>query len=80
MYSTPQKIRSAISNLADEFEFFLDHNILQDEEDFKVISEALTKAFACVPSCSQIPSQQREVAANKAAAMESFQQFLDKLS
>ena len=77
-YKTHAQVHQAIANLAAEFEFFQVYDILKTPEDFKVISQALTNAFKCVPSCTDFPSQQEEAASNEAAALASFNSFLDQ--
>ncbi len=79
-YKTNKEIQDAIINLKADFDFFINNEILQTPEDFEVLSVAITKAFQCVPSCMEIPSQQGEAARNEAAAIAELKRFKESLS
>ena len=79
-YKTNKEIQDAIINLKADFDFFINNEILQTPEDFEVLSVAITKAFQCVPSCMEIPSQQGEAARNEAAAIAELKRFKESLN
>ena len=79
-YKTNKEIQDAIINLKADFDFFINNEILQTPEDFEVLSVAITKAFKCVPSCMEIPSQQGEAARNEAAAIAELKRFKESLN
>ena len=75
-----RKILERITDLSAEFEFFLNQGICKTDSDYEYLEEHLDKALACVPRCSEFPSQIIVSEINKQAAMKEIEEFVDRIT
>lgn len=71
------QLKAGASNLYSDFMFIV--NCVRTPEDVAVVEKALNKAFACIPSASDLPTVSAEEKTNQAAAMKHMDNFLSKL-
>ena len=76
-YKTKQDLEIASINLKEDFDMVI--SFIKTTKDLEVVSEAITKAFKCVPNAQKLPSVSNEAEENQRAAMKKFDDFLGEL-
>ena len=51
----------------------------KSKKDLEVVSEAITKAFQCVPNAQKLPSVANKAEENQKIVMRKFEDFLGEL-
>ena len=75
-----RKIIEKINDLTVDFAFFLRNDICKTDSDYEYLEEHLDKAFACVHSSSDFPSQIIVSEINKQVAMKEIEEFVDRIT
>ena len=76
-YKTKEDLEIASINLKEDFDMVI--SFIKTTKDLEVVSEAITKAFKCVPNAQKLPSVASEAEENQKAAMKKFDDFLGEL-
>ena len=76
-YKTKEDLEIASMNLKEDFDMVI--SFIKTTKDLEVVSEAITKAFKCVPNAQKLPSVSNEAEENQRAAMKKFDDFLGEL-
>ena len=76
-YKTKEDLEIASINLKEDFDMVI--SFIKTTKDLEVVSEAITKAFKCVPNAQKLPSVARQTEENQKAAMKKFDDFLGEL-
>ena len=76
-YKTKEDLEIASINLKEDFDMVI--SFIKTTKDLEVVSEAITKAFKCVPNAQKLPSVSNEAEENQRAAMKKFDDFLGEL-
>jgi len=76
-YKTKEDLEIASINLKEDFDMVI--SFIRTTKDLEVVSEAITKAFQCVPNAQKLPSVSNEAEENQRAAMKKFDDFLGEL-
>jgi len=76
-YKTKEDLEIASMNLKEDFDMVI--SFIKTTKDLEVISEAITKAFKCVPNAQKLPSVSNEAEENQKAIMKKFDDFLGEL-
>ena len=77
-YKTKEDLEIASMNLKEDFDMVI--SFIKTTKDLEVVSEAITKAFKCVPNAQKLPSVSNEAEENQRAAMKKFDDFLGELN
>ena len=76
-YKTKEDLEIASMNLKEDFDMVI--SFIKTTKDLEVVSEAITKAFKCVPNAQELPSVASEAEENQRAVMKKFDDFLGGL-
>jgi len=76
-YKTKEDLEIASINLKEDFDMVI--SFIKTTKDLEVVSEAITKAFKCVPNAQKLPSVSNEAEENQRAVMKKFDDFLGEL-
>ena len=76
-YKTKEDLEIASMNLKEDFDMVI--SFIKTTKDLEVVSEAITKAFKCVPNAQKLPSVSNEAEENQRAVMKKFDDFLGEL-
>jgi len=76
-YKTKEDLEIASMNLKQDFDMVI--SFIKTTKDLEVVSEAITKAFKCVPNAHKLPSVSNEAEENKRAVMKKLDDFLGEL-
>ena len=76
-YKTKEDLEIASMNLKEDFDMVI--SFIKTTKDLEVVSEAITKAFKCVPNAQKLPSVSNEAEENQKAIMKKFDDFLGEL-
>ena len=76
-YKTKEDLEIASINLKEDFDMVI--SFIKTTKDLEVVSEAITKAFKCVPNAQKLPSVVNEAKKNQRAVMKKFDDFLGEL-
>ena len=76
-YKTKEDLEIASMNLKEDFDMVI--SFIKTTKDLEVVSEAITKAFKCVPNAQKLPSVSKEAEKNQRAVMKKFDDFLGEL-
>ena len=76
-YKTKEDLEIASINLKEDFDMVI--SFIRTTKDLEVVSEAITKAFKCVPNAHKLPSVSNEAEENQRAVMKKFDDFLGEL-
>ena len=76
-YKTKEDLEIASINLKQDFDMVI--SFIRTTKDLEVVSEAITKAFKCVPNAQKLPSVSNEAEENQRAVMKKFDDFLGEL-
>ena len=76
-YKTKEDLEIASINLKEDFDMVI--SFIKTTKDLEVVSEAITKAFKCVPNAQKLPSVASEAEENQKVAMKKFDDFLGEL-
>ena len=76
-YKTKEDLEIASMNLKQDFDMVI--SFIKTTKDLEVVSEAITKAFKCVPNAQKLPSVSNEAEENQRAVMKKFDDFLGEL-
>jgi len=76
-YKTKEDLEIASINLKEDFDMVI--SFIRTTKDLEVVSEAITKAFKCVPNAQKLPSVSNEAEENQRAVMKKFDDFLGEL-
>ena len=76
-YKTKEDLEIASMNLKQDFDMVI--SFIKTTKDLEVVSEAITKAFKCVPNAHKLPSVANEAKKNQRAVMKKFDDFLGEL-
>jgi len=76
-YKTKEDLEIASINLKKDFDMVI--SFIKTTKDLEVVSEAITKAFKCVPNAQKLPSVSNEAEENQRAVMKKFDDFLGEL-
>ena len=76
-YKTKEDLEIASMNLKEDFDMVI--SFIKTTKDLEVVSEAITKAFKCVPNAQKLPSVASEAEENQKVAMKKFDDFLGEL-
>ena len=77
-YKTKNDLKLASINLKSDFDMVI--SFIKTTEDLEVVSEAITKAFQCVPNAQELPSVAKQAEENQKAVMKKFENFLGGLN
>ena len=77
-YKTKEDLEIASINLKEDFDMVI--SFIKTTKDLEVVSEAITKAFKCVPNAQKLPSVSNEAEENQRAVMKKFDDFLGELN
>ena len=76
-YKTKKDLEIASINLKEDFDMVI--SFIRTTKDLEVVSEAITKAFQCVPNAQELPSVANEAEENQRIVMKKFEDFLGEL-
>ena len=76
-YKTKEDLEIASINLKEDFDMVI--SFIRTTKDLEVVSEAITKAFQCVPNAQELPSVANEAEENQRIVMKKFEDFLGEL-
>ena len=76
-YKTKEDLEIASINLKEDFDMVI--SFIKTTKDLEVVSEAIRKAFQCVPNAQKLPSVSNEAEENQRAVMKKFDDFLGEL-
>tara|TARA_R100001460_G_scaffold53780_1_gene92918 strand:- start:231 stop:470 length:240 start_codon:yes stop_codon:yes gene_type:complete len=76
-YKTKQDLEIASINLKEDFDMVI--SFIKTTKDLEVVSEAITKAFKCVPNAQKLPSVASQAEENQKVVMKKFDDFLGEL-
>ena len=76
-YKTKEDLEIASINLKEDFDMII--SFIRTTKDLEVVSEAITKAFQCVPNAQELPSVANEAEENQRIVMKKFEDFLGEL-
>ena len=76
-YKTKEDLEIASINLKEDFDMVI--SFIKTTKDLEVVSEAITKAFKCVPNAQKLPSVASQAEENQRAVMKKFDDFLGEL-
>jgi len=76
-YKTKEDLEIASINLKEDFDMVI--SLIKTTKDLEVVSEAITKAFKCVPNAQKLPSVASEAEENQKVVMKKFDDFLGEL-
>ena len=76
-YKTKEHLEIASMNLKEDFDMVI--SFIKTTKDLEVVSEAITKAFKCVPNAQELPSVANEAKENQKIVMKKFEDFLGEL-
>jgi pyruvate kinase len=76
-YKSKKDLEIASINLKEDFDMVI--SFIKTTKDLEVVSEAITKAFQCVPNAQELPSVANEAEENQKAVMKKFEDFLGEL-
>ena len=76
-YKTKEDLEIASMNLKEDFDMVI--SFIRTTKDLEVVSEAITKAFKCVPNAQKLPSVASQTEENQRAVMKKFDDFLGEL-
>ena len=76
-YKTKEDLEIASINLKEDFDMVI--SFIKTTKDLEVVSEAITKAFKCVPNAQKLPSVASQAEENQKVVMKKFDDFLGEL-
>ena len=76
-YKTKQDLEIVSINLKEDFDMVI--SFIKTTKDLEVVSEAITKAFKCVPNAQKLPSVASQAEENQKVVMKKFDDFLGEL-
>ena len=76
-YKSKKDLEIASINLKEDFDMVI--SFIKTTKDLEVVSEAITKAFQCVPNAQELPSVANEAEENQRIVMKKFEDFLGEL-
>ena len=76
-YKTKEDLEIASINLKEDFDMVI--SFIKTTKDLEVVSEAITKAFKCVPNAQKLPSIASQAEENQRVVMKKFDDFLGEL-
>ena len=76
-YKSKKDLEIASINLKEDFDMVI--SFIRTTKDLEVVSEAITKAFQCVPNAQELPSVANEAEENQRIVMKKFEDFLGEL-